>query len=56
MKESDDKSRRRFLKAGSMLGLVGVQTSNDRQGICRFEIQYSSKGEPHDPNQCYAGS
>ena len=29
-----------------------VRTSNDRRGICRFEIQYSSKGEHHDPNQC----
>ena len=57
MEEPDDRSRRCLLKASSMLGLGSrAQTSNDRRGICRFAIQYCSKGEHRGPNQCYTGS
>ena len=46
MKQPDDRSRRCFLKASSILGAGSrVQTSNDRRGICRFEIQYCSTKE-----------
>ena len=50
MKQPDDRSRRRFLKASSIVGSGSrIQPGDDRRGICRFAIQNYSKGGHHDP-------
>ena len=53
MKQADDRSRRCFLKASSMLGVaVAFSPTSDRRGICGFETQNYSTGERCDTNKC----
>ena len=53
VKQPDDRSRGCFLKASSMSVHSRVEPSDDRRGICRFEIQNHSKGEHYDPTWCH---
>ena len=54
MKQPDDRSRRGFLKASSMLGLaVAFGPATIGEAFADSKSKTNSKGGPHDRNQRY---